>query len=117
MPKQFFIQPAATCNVMIPLLLAAAAALPCTTALAQPTTTEDSAQGEALSPPAVPKESKGAYFSDWFNQDLTLIGSKDISFGPSRTMTSTWSTSISVARGRSNCTAMSTCRRSSHRQR
>ncbi|RML94899.1 hypothetical protein APX70_00072, partial [Pseudomonas syringae pv. maculicola] len=48
MPKQFFTQPAALCNVMIPLLLAAVAALPCTAALAQPASAEDSAQGEAL---------------------------------------------------------------------
>lgn len=50
-------------------------------ALAQPALPDESAQGEALSPEAAPPK-KGAYLSDWYNQDLTLIGSKDISFGP-----------------------------------
>ena len=50
-------------------------------ALAQPAPAEESAQGESLSSEASPPK-KGAYLSDWYNQDLTLIGSKDISFGP-----------------------------------
>ncbi|SDS74953.1 nucleoside-specific channel-forming protein [Pseudomonas sp. Z003-0.4C(8344-21)] len=50
-------------------------------AYAQPAPAEESAQGESLSPEASPPK-KGAYLSDWYNQDLTLIGSKDISFGP-----------------------------------
>lgn len=50
-------------------------------ALAQPAPAEESAQGETLSPEASPRK-EGAYLSDWYNQDLTLIGSKDISFGP-----------------------------------
>ncbi len=50
-------------------------------ALAQPALPDESAKGEALSPEAAPAK-KGAYLSDWYNQDLTLIGSKDISFGP-----------------------------------
>jgi len=49
--------------------------------LAQEQPVDDSAQGETLSPEASPAK-KGVYLSDWFNQDLTLIGSKDISFGP-----------------------------------
>lgn len=82
MPQPPFTRSATPSTFLMPLLFAAAAALPCTSVLAQPPAAEDSAQGEALSPPASPKEGKGAYFSDWFNQDLTLIGSKDISFGP-----------------------------------
>ncbi len=61
------------------LLLTAVTGLLSTTTQAQPT--EASAQGETLSPEAIPSK-KGAYLSDWYNQDLTFIGSKDISFGP-----------------------------------
>lgn len=71
MPQPPFTRSATPSTFLMPLLFAAAAALPCTSVLAQPPAAEDSAQGEALSPPASPKEGKGAYFSDWFNQDLT----------------------------------------------
>ncbi len=65
----------------VSLLLASVTGLLSSHVLAQPATAEESAQGEALSPEASPPK-KGAYLSDWFNQDLTVIGSKDISFGP-----------------------------------
>ncbi len=42
---------------------------------------EESAQGEDLSYEVAPPE-KGTYLSSWYNQNVTLIGSKDISFGP-----------------------------------
>ncbi|GGM28804.1 nucleoside-specific channel-forming protein Tsx [Pseudomonas asuensis] len=42
---------------------------------------EQSAQGEDLSYEIAQSE-KGTYLSSWYNQNVTLIGSKDISFGP-----------------------------------
>jgi nucleoside-specific channel-forming protein len=68
-------------TLAVSLLLASVTGLLSCNTLAQPATPEESAQGEALSPEASPPK-KGAYLSDWFNQDLTVIGSKDISFGP-----------------------------------
>lgn len=65
----------------VSLLLASVTGLLSSTVLAQPAPAEESAQGETLSPEASPPK-KGVYLSDWFNQDLTVIGSKDISFGP-----------------------------------
>src|SRR5690242_15866364 len=65
----------------VSLLLAGVTGVLSHTALAQPVLPDESAQGEALSPEASPPK-KGAYLSDWYNQDLMLIGSKDISFGP-----------------------------------
>lgn len=68
-------------TVAVSLLLSAVTGLLSCAALAQEKTVDESAQGETLSAEASPPK-KGAYLSDWFNQDLTLIGSKDISFGP-----------------------------------
>ena len=65
----------------VSLLLSAVTGVLSPSILAQEQPVDDSAQGETLSPEASPTK-KGAYLSDWFNQDLTLIGSKDISFGP-----------------------------------
>ncbi|MCF5412368.1 nucleoside-specific channel-forming protein Tsx, partial [Pseudomonas syringae] len=65
MPQPPFTRPAMPSRFLMPLLFAAAAALPCTSVLAAPATAEDSAQGEALSPPASPKEGKGANSSAW----------------------------------------------------
>ena len=64
------------------LLLAAVTGVLSAPILAQQKPVDDSAQGETLSPEATPPAKKGVYLSEWFNQDLTLIGSKDISFGP-----------------------------------
>ncbi|MCF8976446.1 outer membrane protein OmpK, partial [Pseudomonas edaphica] len=70
----------------VSLLLAAVTGVLSAPILAQQKPTDDSAQGETLSPetknPEASPVKKGVYMSDWFNQDLTLIGSKDISFGP-----------------------------------
>jgi len=65
----------------VSLLLAAVTGVLSAPILAQETPADDSAQGETLSPEAT-QSNKGPYLSEWFNQDLTLIGSKDISFGP-----------------------------------
>ena len=65
----------------VSLLLSAVTGVLSPPILAQEQPVDDSAQGETLSPEASPAK-KGVYLSDWFNQDLTLIGSKDISFGP-----------------------------------
>lgn len=65
----------------VSLLLAGVTGVLSHSAVAQPALPEESAQGETLSPEASPPK-EGAYLSDWYNQDLTLIGSKDISFGP-----------------------------------
>ena len=65
----------------VSLLLAAVTGVLSAPILAQEKPADDSAQGETLAPEASPTK-KGAYLSEWFNQDLTLIGSKDISFGP-----------------------------------
>ena len=65
----------------VSLLLAAVTGLLSAPIFAQEKPVDDSAQGETLSPEASPTK-KGVYLSEWFNQDLTLIGSKDISFGP-----------------------------------
>ncbi|MCF5517295.1 nucleoside-specific channel-forming protein Tsx, partial [Pseudomonas sp. PA-3-6E] len=66
----------------VSLLLAAVTGVLSAPILAQEKPVDDSAQGETLSPEANPPAKKGVYLSEWFNQDLTLIGSKDISFGP-----------------------------------
>lgn len=66
----------------VSLLLAAVTGVLSAPLLAQEKPIDDSAQGETLSPEANPPTKKGVYLSEWFNQDLTLIGSKDISFGP-----------------------------------
>lgn len=68
----------------VSVLLAAVTGLLSAPILAQSKPTDDSAQGETLAPEASPAK-QGVYLSDWFNQDLTLIGSKDISFGPKPT--------------------------------
>ena len=68
----------------VSLLLAAVTGVLSAPILAQEKPVDDSAQGETLSPEASPAK-KGVYLSEWFNQDLTLIGSKDISFGPKPT--------------------------------
>lgn len=65
----------------VSLLLVAVTGVLSPPILAQQPPIDDSAQGETLSPEASPAK-KNVYLSDWFNQDLTLIGSKDISFGP-----------------------------------
>ncbi|MBN2992602.1 nucleoside-specific channel-forming protein Tsx [Pseudomonas cedrina subsp. fulgida] len=70
----------------VSLLLIAVTGVLSAPILAQGQPVDDSAQGETLSPqtksPEPSPAKPGAYLSDWFNQDLTLIGSKDISFGP-----------------------------------
>ncbi|MFP3374411.1 nucleoside-specific channel-forming protein Tsx, partial [Pseudomonas sp. SIMBA_068] len=62
--------------VGVSLLLAAVTGVLSAPILAQPTPVDDSAQGETLSPqtksPEASPAKKGAYLSDWFNQDLTL---------------------------------------------
>ena len=69
-------------RLALSLLCASLALLTHSETQAQPAPVDESAQGEALSPDAGPPAKKGVYLSDWFNQDLTVIGSKDISFGP-----------------------------------
>ena len=70
----------------VSLLLAAVTGVLSVPILAQEKPVYDSAQGETLSPKTKSPEASTAknspYLSNWFNQDLTLIGSKDISFGP-----------------------------------
>lgn len=61
----------------LPLLFCCSAQL-----LAAPAVATDSAQGETASPAAQQTDNRSPYLSSWYNQDLTLIGSKDISFGP-----------------------------------
>ena len=72
----------ASCRTLaVSLWLAGVTGLP--SAFAQPPAApaDDSAQGESLSADVQPAK-QGAYLSGWYNQDLMLIGSKDISFGP-----------------------------------
>ena len=60
----------------VSLLLAAVTGVLSAPILAQEKPADDSAQGETLSPEASPATKKGVYLSQWFNQDLTLIGSQ-----------------------------------------
>lgn len=75
------LRPAARSSLAASLLLGAVTGLLSTTSHALDTASNESAQGEALSPAAAPVKS-GPYLSDWYNQNFTLIGTKDISFGP-----------------------------------
>ncbi|RKQ97227.1 nucleoside-specific channel-forming protein [Kushneria sinocarnis] len=43
---------------------------------------DDAAQGETASYEITSEEPQSAYLSDWYNQNLTVIGSKNIRFGP-----------------------------------
>lgn len=73
----------ATARFCLPakLLLGAVTGLLSVTTHAQDNPPSESAQGETLSPAAAAAKS-GPYLSDWYNQNFTLIGTKDISFGP-----------------------------------
>ncbi|OWQ34806.1 nucleoside-specific channel-forming protein Tsx [Pseudomonas sp. DrBHI1] len=75
------LRPAARSSLAASLLLGAVTGLLSTTSHALDTASNESAQGEALSPAAAPVKA-GPYLSDWYNQNFTLIGTKDISFGP-----------------------------------
>ncbi|SPJ33305.1 nucleoside-specific channel-forming protein Tsx [Kushneria phyllosphaerae] len=65
-------------------LVATALLLPLTAHADQQSSETPAASGETASYDTTDESPRSAYLSDWYNQNVTVIGSKDIRFGPQK---------------------------------